>query len=129
MRETCMTTDPSQNPKIQLALRAWGAARRREHALGPAVAAFEATVPGRLREDERFQRALEDAETAESLQRAVGLHEGETGEWAEKGVALLRAIEGADDAYEQELREALDAYRVSFKGGNGDNDTNGVHAH
>ena len=103
--------------------------RRRERALTAEAAAFEAAVPGRIREDERFQRALEDAETAESLEQAVGLHEGETDELAAKGVALLRAIEAADEAYEQELREALDAFRVSFKGGNGDSDTNGVHAH
>lgn len=86
-------------------------------------------MPGRIREDERFQQALEDAETAESLQHAVALHEGEAGEWAEKGVILLRAIKTVDEAYEQELREALDAYHVSLTGDKGENDTNGVDTH
>jgi hypothetical protein len=102
---------------------------RRERALQPAAAAFVAAVPERIRGDERFQQALEDADTAESLQRAMALHEGETKEWAAKGFALLRAVEAADDDYEQELARALYAYRNSTTGGGEENGTGGLHSH
>lgn len=121
--------DRSQNPEIKLALRAWAAVYRRERTLEPARAAFEAAVPDRIRGDERFHQALENAETAESLQRAVASHEAEIKQWAAKGVALLRAIEAADGAYERELHVALNAYRESTKGGSEENDTNELHAH
>ncbi len=70
-------------------------------------------MPGPIRGDERFQAALEDAETAGSLQQAMALNEGEIKEWSSKAVVLLRAIKTADDAYERELGEALDAYYKS----------------
>jgi hypothetical protein len=104
----------------------WAAGYRRERALAPAAASFEAAVPNRIRGDERFQRALEDAETAESLQDAVALHEGEIKGWAAKGVVLLRAVETADRAYQVELCQALNAYRDSITAGNGENDADGM---
>jgi predicted secreted protein len=73
-------------------------------------------MPGPIRGDERFQYALEDAETAGSLQQAIALNEGEIKEWSSKAVVLLRAIKTADDAYEQELAEALNAYYRSVTG-------------
>jgi hypothetical protein len=85
-------------------------------------------VPHRIRGDERFQRALEDAETAESLQRAVALHEGQTEEWAAKGVVLLRAVQTSDRAYQQELNEALNAYRDSITAGSGVDDGDETHS-
>jgi hypothetical protein len=80
------------------------------------VAAFEEAMPEPIRGDERFQQALHDAETAGSLQQAMALNEGEITKWTSKAVVLLRAIKTADDAYEQELGEALDAYRRSVTG-------------
>ncbi len=85
-------------------------------------------MPHRIRGDERFQRALEDAETAESLQRAVALHEGQTEEWAAKGVVLLRAVQTSDRAYQRELNEALDAHRDAITAGSGENDSDGMHS-
>jgi hypothetical protein len=105
-------TDPTRD-SIKLALRAWVAAHRRARTVAPAAAAFEAAMRGPIRGDERFQQALEDAETAVSLQQAMALNEGEIKEWTSKAVVLLRAIKTADDAYEQELGEALDAYYKS----------------
>ena len=99
--------------------------QRRGNALAPANAAFEAAVPDRIRGDERFQQALETAETAESVERAMISHEAEVKDWAATGVALLRAIESADRVYERELREALDAYRHSFADRE-ENDANGM---
>jgi hypothetical protein len=101
---------------IRLALYAWAAAQRRARTVGPAAAAFEAGMPGPIRGDERFQYELEDAETAGSLQQAMALNEGEIKEWSSKAVVLLRAIRTADDAYEQELGEALNAYYRSVTG-------------
>ena len=85
-------------------------------------------MPKPIRGDERFQQALEDAETAGSLEQAMALNEAETSEWASKAVVLLRAIEAADDAYDQELGEALDAYRKSVTGASEDSDTDGMQA-
>jgi hypothetical protein len=121
--------DRSQSPEIKLAVRAWAAVHRRERSLEPARADFESAVPERIRGDERFQQALEDAQTAGAVQQAVALHEAESKQWAAKGVALLRAIKTADGAYEQELHEALAAYRDSTTGGSEENDTNDQHAH
>ena len=106
----------STRDSIRLALHAWAAAQRRARTVVPAAAAFEAAMPGPIRADERFQCALEDAETAGSLQRAMALNEGEINEWSSKAVVLLRAIKAADDAYERELGEALYAYYASVNG-------------
>src|SRR4051812_47709646 len=86
------TINLRRHPRIELALRLTGAVHRRERVLGPAAAAFEAAVPRRIRGEERFQQALEGAETADSLQRALAWHEGEINEWATKAGALLSAI-------------------------------------
>ncbi len=80
-------------------------------------------MPGPIRGDERFQQALQDAQTAASLQQAMALNEGETKDWTSKAVVLLRAIETADDAYEQELGDALNAYRRSVTGASEAHDT------
>jgi uracil DNA glycosylase len=98
-------------------MRVWAAVLRRDRSLDPAAATFEAAVPHRIRGDESFQRALEDAQTAESLGRAVAAHEGEIKDWAAKGVVLLRAVESVDRAYQHELSEALHAYRESITEG------------
>jgi hypothetical protein len=92
------------------------AVNRRARAVGPAVAVFEAAMPEPIRGDERFQQALQDAKTAESLQQAMALNEGEVEEWTSEAVVLLRTIKTADDAYRQELGEALDTYRRSVTG-------------
>jgi predicted secreted protein len=107
--------DSTRN-SIRLALYAWAAVERRARTVGPAAAAFEAGMPGPIRGDERFQRALEDAETAGSLQQAMALNEGETKEWSSKALVLLRTIKSADEAYEQELDEALNDYYRSMTG-------------
>ena len=73
-------------------------------------------MPEPIRGDERFQQALEDAQTAGSLKQAMALNEAEISEWGSKAVVLLRAIEAAEDIYDQELAEALDAYRRSVTG-------------
>jgi hypothetical protein len=111
-----------------VALRAWVAVHRRARAVAPALAAFEADMPKPIRGDERFQQALEDAETAGSLEQAMALNEAEISEWALKAVVLLRAIEAADDAYDQELGEALDAYRKSVTGASEESDSDGMQA-
>lgn len=85
-------------------------------------------MPGPIRGDERFQQALEDAETAGSLQHAIALNEGETKQWTSKAVVLLRAVKSADDVYERELGAALDAYHNSMTGAGGEDDTNGIQA-
>jgi predicted secreted protein len=107
--------DPTRN-SIRLALSVWAAAQRRARTVGPAAAAFEAGMPGPIRGDERFQYALEVAETAGSLQRAMALNEDETKEWSSSAVVLLRVIKTADDVYERELDEALNAYYRSVTG-------------
>lgn len=106
----------SNRNSIRLALRAWLAVHQRARTLEPAAAAFEVSLPAPIRGDERFQQALQDAETAGSLQQAIVLNEGEIEEWTSKAVVLLRAIKAADDTYEQELGEALDAYCRSATG-------------
>lgn len=83
-------------------------------------------MPGPIRGDERFQAALEDAETAGSLQQAMALNEDEIKEWTLKAVVLLRAIKTADDAYEQELGAALDAYHRSVTGAGEEGDIDGM---
>ncbi len=107
--------DSTRN-SIRLALHAWAAAQRRARTVVPAADAFEAAMGGPIRGDERFQYALENADTAGSLREAMALNEGEIKEWSSKAVVLLRAIKTADDAYEQELAEALHAYYASITG-------------
>ena len=77
-----MRTEPTDDElarrsAIKLALRARSALARRERWLEQAVLAFDAAVPERIREDERFAQALEDAETAEALGHAMASHRGE----------------------------------------------------
>ena len=103
--------DLARGSAIKLALRARAAVSRRERWLEQAVSAFDAAVPERMRSDERSEQALEDAETAEALVRAMALHRGDSKEWTANAMALLRAIQAADQAYERELGEALDRYR------------------
>ena len=81
-------------------------------------------MPGPIRGDERFQYALENAQTAGSLQEAMALNEGEIKEWSSKATVLLRTIKAADDTYEQELDEALKAYYKSVTGLGRWDDTN-----
>lgn len=85
-------------------------------------------MPAPIRGDERFQQALEDADTASSLQDAMALNQGEMKEWTSKAVVLLRSIKRADDMYERELGAALDAYHNSMTGASGEDDTNGIQA-
>ncbi len=96
---------------IKLALRTRSALGRRERWLEQAVIAFDAAMPERIRGDERFAQALEDAETAEALDQAMALHRGDEKSWWTKAMRLLRAVQAADQAYERELGEALDRYR------------------
>jgi hypothetical protein len=122
-----MMPDASRD-SIRLALYAWVAVHRRARTVAPAAAAFEAALPGPIRGDERFQQALEDAETAGSLQRAIAVNDGEVKTWTSKAVVLLRAIKTADDAYERELGEALYAYRKSVTGPGEEDDADDVQA-
>ena len=111
---------------IKLALRARSALARRERWLEQAVHAFDAAVPERIRGDERFAKALEDAETAEALGDAVAAHEGDARDWWMKSMSLLRAIQAADQAYERELGDALERHRKLITTGieeNGDDET------
>jgi hypothetical protein len=96
---------------IKLALRARSALARRERWLEQAVLAFDAGMPERIRGDERFAQALEDAETAEALEQAIASHRGDAQDWWMKAMGLLRAIQAADQAYERELGEALERHR------------------
>jgi hypothetical protein len=112
---------------IKLALRARSALARRERWLEQAVAAFDAAVPERIRGDERYAQALEDAETAEALGLAMESHRGDSLDWWMKAMAMLRAIQAADQAYERELGEALERHRKGVTSGieeNGDDETN-----
>jgi len=102
----------------------WAAIRRREDALRPSANAFETAVPARIRADERFQMALGHAETARSLEEAMALHQAAVKEWADTGLELLRAVEAAEDAYEQEVSAAFAAYRKSV--GRNEETPNGV---
>ena len=112
---------------IKLALRARSALARRGRWLEQAVAAFDAAVPERIRGDERYAQALEDAETAEALGLAMESHRGDSLDWWMKAMAMLRAIQAADQAYERELGEALERHRKGVTSGieeNGDDETN-----
>jgi hypothetical protein len=111
---------------VKLALRARSAVARRDRWLRQAVLAFDAGVPERIRGDERYERALEDAETAEALGDAMAAHEGEAREWWMKAMRLLRAIQAADQAYERELGEALERHRNTIATGT---DENGEETH
>jgi hypothetical protein len=128
-----MATEPTDDElarqsAIKLALRARSALARRERWLDQAVLAFDAAVPERIRDDERFAQALEDAETAEALGDAVAAHEGDARDWWMKSMSLLRAIQAADQAYERELGDALERHRKLITSGieeNGDDEPHG----
>jgi hypothetical protein len=113
---------------IKLALRARSALGRRERWLEQAVIAFDAAVPERIRGDERFAQALEDAETAEALDQAMSSHRGSVDEWWTKAMTLLRAIQSADEAYKRELGEAFDRYRNVIRTGTEENGDDETHA-
>jgi len=128
-----MITEPTDDElarrsAIKLALRARSALARRERWLEQAVLAFDAAMPERIRGDERFEQALEDAETAEALGDAIALHQGEERDWWMKAMRLLRAIQAADQAYERELTEALERHRNVITTGVEDNGDEGTHA-
>jgi hypothetical protein len=106
---------------IKLALRARAALGRRERWLEQAVVAFDAAVPERIRGDERFEQALEDAETVEALHHAMVSQRAHEREWWEKAMTLLRAIQAADLAYKRELREALERYHNVITTGSEEN--------
>lgn len=111
---------------IKLALRARAALGRRERWLEKAVVAFDAAVPERIRGDERFEQALEDAETVEALDHAMASNRASEREWWEKAMTLLRAIQAADLAYKRELGEAFERYHNVITTGseeNGDQET------
>ena len=112
---------------IKLALRARSALARRERWLEQAVLAFDAAVPERIRGDERFAQALEDAETAEALEQAIAANRDEAQDWWMKAMRLLRAIQAADQAYERELGEALERHRKLITTGIEDNDDDATH--
>jgi hypothetical protein len=112
---------------IKLALRARSALARRERWLEQAVLAFDAAVPERIRGDERFAQALEDAETAEALEQAIASNRDQAQDWWMKAMRLLRAIQAADQAYERELGEALERHRKLITTGIEDNDDDATH--
>jgi hypothetical protein len=112
---------------IKLALRARSALARRERWLEQAVLAFDAAVPERIRGDERFAQALEDAETAEALEQAIAANRDQAQDWWMKAMRLLRAIQAADQAYERELGEALERHRKLITTGIEDNDDDATH--
>ena len=108
---------------LRLALRARSAMRRRDHALEEALIAFDNSALKHVRDEDRFARALGDAETAESLADAMALHEADIEDWGADGMTLLRTVQSADEAYERDLGDALDHFRNSVTGGtegNGD---------
>jgi hypothetical protein len=107
---------------IKLALRARSALARRERWLDQAVLAFDAAMPERIRGDELFEQALEDADTAEALGDAIASHKGGAQDWWMKAMRLLRAIQAADQAYERELGEALERHRKVMTGSEEDGD-------
>lgn len=113
---------------IKLALRARSALARRERWLEQAVLAFDAAVPERIRGDERFAQALEDAQTAEALEQAIASNRDEAQDWWMKAMRLLRAIQAADQAYERELGEALERHRKVITTGLEENDDDATHA-
>jgi hypothetical protein len=111
---------------IKLALRARAALGRRERWLEQAVVAFDAAVPERIRGDERFEQALEDADTVEALDHAMASNRASEREWWEKAMTLLRTVQAADLAYKRELGEALELYHNVITTGseeNGDQET------
>ena len=111
---------------IKLALRARAALGRRERWLNQAVVAFDAAVPERIRGDERFAQALEDAETVDALDQAIASHGAHEREWWAQAMTLLRAIQAADLAYKRELGEALERYHNMITTGkeeHGDSET------
>jgi hypothetical protein len=112
---------------IKLALRARSALARRERWLEQAVLAFDDAVPERIRGDERFAQALEDAETAEALEQAIAANRDQAQDWWMKAMRLLRAIQAADQAYERELGEALERHRKLITTGIEDNDDDATH--
>ena len=113
---------------IKLALRARSALARRDRWLEQAVLAFDAAVPERIRGDERFAQALEDAETAEALEQAIASNRDDARDWWMKAMRLLRAIQAADQAYERELGEALELHRNVITTGAEENDDDATHA-
>jgi hypothetical protein len=113
---------------VKLALRARSAVARRERWLEQAVLAFDAAMPDRIRGDERFVQALEDAETAEALGHAMASHRGGAQDWWTKAMRLLRAIHAADQAYERELGEALERHRRVMTTGTEENGDDETHA-
>ena len=113
--------DLARRSAIKLALRARSAVGRRERWLEQAVTAFDVAVPERIRGDERFEQAVEDAETAEALERAMASHSADVQEWWGTAMALLRAIQAVDQAYERELGDALDRYRKVITTGSDEN--------
>jgi hypothetical protein len=110
--ETKSTDDElARRSAVKLALRARSAMARRERWLEQATLAFDSAVPERIRGDERFAQALEDARTAEALGDAMAAHRGDSRDWWMKSMGLLRAIQAADQAYERELGVALERHR------------------
>jgi hypothetical protein len=107
---------------LRVALRARAAMRRRDRALEEALIAFDTSALRHVRDEDRFARALEDAETAESLADAMALHAADIQDWAAEGMALLRTVQGADQAYEHDLGDALDHFRNSVTEGTEEND-------
>ena len=90
------------------------------------MVAFDAAVPERIRGDERFAQALEDAETVDALDHAMLSHRAHEKEWWTKAMTLLRAIQAADLAYKRELGEALERYHNMITTGteeHGDSET------
>ena len=120
--------DLARRSAIKLALRARSAVARRERWLEQAVLAFDGAVPERIRGDERFAQALEDAETAEALGDAIASHRGEAQDWWLKAMGLLRAIQAADQAYERELGEALARHRNVIMSGTEEDGDDEAHA-
>ena len=126
-----MQTEPTDDElarrsAIKLALRARSALARRERWLEQAVLAFDEAVPERIRDDERFAQALEDAETAEALEQAIASNRDGAQDWWMKAMRLLRAVQAADQAYERELGDALERHRKLITTGieeNGDDET------
>lgn len=110
---------------LRLALRARAAMRRRDRALEKALTAFDSSALMHVRDEDRFARALESAETAESLADAIALHEADIHGWAAEGMALLRTVQSADEAYERDLGDALEHFRNSVTGGDGNDDQPG----
>jgi hypothetical protein len=113
---------------IKLALRARSALAMRERWLEQAVLAFDSAVPERIRGDERYAKALEDAETAEALGDAMASHRGDARDWWMRAMGLLRAIQAADLAYERELGEALARHRKVIMTGTEEDGEDETHA-